>query len=73
MSAEVVAHLQRAERHRVLGVRLDEVAARVVDDVPVAVGSVLRDVVGQQRLGEILVVELLVAGRAAGSSAAPRT
>ena len=50
---EVAAHVQRPEPDRVIVVRLAEVAAIVIDHVPV--DARFLDVVGQELLGEILV------------------
>ena len=54
---DVLPHLQRPQRHAPAGVRLDQVAAGVVDHIPV--GGQVRmglDEVGQQLLRELCVV-----------------
>ena len=54
-AVQIIADLDRPAADAPVGVRLLEMPARVVDDVPV--DAVLLDVVGQQGLREISVVQ----------------
>ena len=58
---EIFAHVQSAEADHLAGVRLDEVAAIVVDDVVAPGRLMLRDVVRQQRLREVGVLQRALA------------
>ena len=58
---QIVADLDRPAADAPVGVRLLEMPARVIDDIPV--DAVLLDVVGQQGLREISVLKLLVVGQ----------
>lgn len=61
--SEIVPHFESAERNFPAGVRLNKGAARIPDDVPAgALGGVFGHVIGKQGLGEIGVVERILAG-----------
>jgi hypothetical protein len=56
---EILAHRQGAERHDAPGMRLGQLAACVINNIPGrGLIGIFLQIVGQQGLGEIFVVEL---------------